>query len=874
MNPYVLEFQEIQPTHLRLVGGKGYHLGELSKIQGIHVPEGFCVTTAAFEKALASNETFHMLLDRLTRLKDEDLEQTGEISGKIRKVIMQSTLPQEMVNEVDRLLEKFGREEAYAVRSSATAEDSPDHSFAGQLVSWLHVKGTREIFRSVKQCWASLFTDRAVIYRMKNGRDHREVLPAVVIQRMVFPDASGVMFTADPVTSNRKVLAVDACFGLGEALVSGEISGDSYKVREGKITEKRIACKKSAVYARKEGGTEKKGIPPEKQNRPVLSEKQVLKLEQTGRMLEAHFGCPQDIEWCLADGTVYIVQSRPVTTLFPVPKQGEARGKRVYVSVGHQQMMTDAMKPLGVSFFLLTTPAPMRTAGGRLFVDVTPMLASPESRNHLIQSLGQNDPLIKDALMTIVKRENFFEDFTRSCPDSKGRNPGPGRQALPSPPDPASIPSDPSVVLERMRKAQASVEQCKQEIRQKAGPALFDYIRHDLKRLRKELSSHIDLIQAAMDAAMWINEKMEQWLGEKHAADQLTQSVPNNITSEMGMELLEVADAIRPYPQVVDYLQQVKKDSFLDDMIRLEGGKEARAKIDAFLEKHGMRCPGEIDITRTRWSEKPVTLVPVILHHVKNFGPGAGRRKFEQGKQKALKKEKELLERLKELPDGGQKARETKRMIQRLRNLAGFREYPKYCIIQRYFIYKQSLLKEAEKLVQKGILRDKEEVFYLTFDEFCEAVRTGRLDKRIIRRRKREYQFYEKLFPPRVITSDGEIIQGRYRRENLPDNAILGLPVSSGIVEGRARVLLNMEDAVPEDGGILVTRFTDPGWTPFFVSVKGLVTEVGGLMTHGAVIAREYGLPAVVGVENATKRIKDGQRIRVNGTEGYIEILE
>lgn len=425
-----------------------------------------------------------------------------------------------------------------------------------------------------------------------------------------------------------------------------------------------------------------------------------------------------------------------------------------------------------------------------------------------------------------------------------------------------------------MRKAQASVEQCKQEIRQKAGPALFDYIRHDLKRLRKELSSHIDLIQAAMDAAMWINEKMEQWLGEKHAADQLTQSVPNNITSEMGMELLEVADAIRPYPQVVDYLQQVKKDSFLDDMIRLEGGKEARAKIDAFLEKHGMRCPGEIDITRTRWSEKPVTLVPVILHHVKNFGPGAGRRKFEQGKQKALKKEKELLERLKELPDGGQKARETKRMIQRLRNLAGFREYPKYCIIQRYFIYKQSLLKEAEKLVQKGILRDKEEVFYLTFDEFCEAVRTGRLDKRIIRRRKREYQFYEKLFPPRVITSDGEIIQGRYRRENLPDNAILGLPVSSGIVEGRARVLLNMEDAVPEDGDILVTRFTDPGWTPFFVSVKGLVTEVGGLMTHGAVIAREYGLPAVVGVENATRRIKDGQRIRVNGTEGYIEILE
>jgi rifampicin phosphotransferase len=873
MNPYVLEFQEIQPTHHRLVGGKGYHLGELSKIEGIHVPEGFCVTTAAFQKALASNETFHTLLERLTRLKDEDLEQTGEISGKIRKVIMASPLPREVVNAVDRQLEKLGREEAYAVRSSATAEDSPDHSFAGQLASRLHVMGAREVFRSVKECWASLFTDRAVIYRMKNGWDHREVLPAVVIQKMVFPDASGVMFTADPVTSNRKVLTVDACFGLGEALVSGEIFGDSYKVREGKITEKRIAIKKSAVYARKEGGTEKKGIPSEKQNRPVLSEKQVLELEQTGRKLEAHFGCPQDIEWCLADGSFYIVQSRHVTTLFPVPKQGETRGKRVYVSVGHQQMMTDAMKPLGLSFFLLTTPAPMRTAGGRLFVDVTPMLASPESRNHLIQSLGQNDPLIKDALMTIVKREDF-EDFIRSFPESKGRDPGPGHQALPSPPEPASIQSDPSVVLERMRKAQASVEQCKQEIRTKTGPALFDYIRHDLKQLRKELFAHTDVIQAAMEAAMWINEKMEQWLGEKQAADQLTQSVPNNITSEMGMELLEVADAIRPYPQVVDYLQRVKKDSFLDDMIRLEGGKEARAKIEAFLEKYGMRCPGEIDITRTRWREKPVTLVPVILHHVKNFEPGAGRRKFEQGKQKALKKEKELLERLKALPDGGRKARETKRMIRTLRNFTGFREYPKYVMIKRYFLYKQALLKEAEQLVKEGILAEKEDVYYLTFEEFRKAVCTRRLDEGIIRRRKREYQFYKKLFPPRVITSDGEIIQGRYRRENIPDNALLGLPVSSGIVEGRARVLLNMEDAVPEDGDILVTRFTDPGWTPFFVSVKGLVTEVGGLMTHGAVIAREYGLPAVAGVENATRRIKDGQRIRVNGTEGYIEILE
>lgn len=263
----------------------------------------------------------------------------------------------------------------------------------------------------------------------------------------------------------------------------------------------------------------------------------------------------------------------------------------------------------------------------------------------------------------------------------------------------------------------------------------------------------------------------------------------------------------------------------------------------------------------------------MILSNIKNFEPNAGNQKFEQGRQEALEKEQELLDRLKQLPDGELKAEETKRVISFIRNYIGYREYPKYGMINRYFIYKQALLKEAEQLVQASVIHEKEDIFYLTFEELHEVVRTNKLDDQIIRKRKDDYNFFEKLTPPRVITSDGEIITGEYKRENLPDKAIIGLPVSTGVIEGRARVILNMEEADLEDGDILVTAFTDPGWTSLFVSIKGLVTEVGGLMTHGAVIAREYGLPAVVGVDNATKLIKDGQRIRVNGTEGYIEIL-
>jgi len=341
----------------------------------------------------------------------------------------------------------------------------------------------------------------------------------------------------------------------------------------------------------------------------------------------------------------------------------------------------------------------------------------------------------------------------------------------------------------------------------------------------------------------------------------------------MGLKLLDVADVIRPYPEVIDYLRNIRGDNFLDGMDRIKGGKEAHDAIHAFLDKYGMRCAGEIDITRTRWSERPSALVPLILTNIKNFEAGAGHRRFEQGRQEALKKELELLEKLRQLPGGEQKAEETKQLIDLIRNFAGYREYPKYTVVSRYFVYKQALLKEAARLVRLNVIREEEDIYYLTLEELREAVLTSKLDYQVIDHQKEEYKLFQKLTPPRVITSDGEIGAGKYKREDLPAEALVGLAVSSGIIEGRARVILNMEDADIEEGDILVTTFTDPSWTPLFVSIKGLVTEVGGLMTHGAVIAREYGLPAVVGVENATKLIKDGQRIRVNGTDGYVEIL-
>lgn len=871
MSSYTLGFQEIDKTKLAMVGGKGANLGELSRIEGIRVPSGFCISTEAYKKIIDKTPSINELLDQLALLKVEDRDKIRELGAEIRRIIEGIAIPREINEDITHLLSRLGEKSAYAIRSSATAEDLPTASFAGQQDTYLNIIGKEAILKHISKCWASLFTERAVIYRLQNGFDHRKVRLSVVVQKMVFPQAAGILFTADPVTSNRKVLSIDASFGLGEAMVSGVVNPDIYKVRNGEVTDKRISTKKLAIYALKEGGTKEQEIEPEQQNRQALTDEQILQLERMGRKIEEHFGHPQDIEWCLADDIFYIVQSRPITALYPIPEANDQEN-HVYISVGHQQMMTDPMRPLGLSLWQLRAGRPMFKAGGRLFVDVADSLATPAGRENLLDAMGQHDPLIKDALLTIVEQGNFIKLLPN---DEKTPVIVKGTKGMSCADILAQVGNDAAIVRDLIKDNETSVEALKQNIQTKSESDLFDFIVEDIQRSKKMTfdGRHMGVIIAAMNASSWINDNMNEWLGEKNVADILSQSVSNNITSEMGLALLDVADIIRPYAAIIEYLQQVKGDDFLDEIVKFDGGPEVRGAIDAYLDKYGMRCAGEIDITKTRWSEKPAILVPIILGNIKNFEPGAGKRKFEEGRQEALEKEQTLLDRLRQLPDGDQKAKEIKAMIDLIRNFIGYREYPKYGIVNRFFVYKQTLMKEAGKLVQAGIIHEKEDVYYLTFEEFREVVSTNKLDYQVISQRKDEHRSYEKLTPPRVITSDGEIVAGTYKREDLPAGAIIGLPVSSGVIEGRARVILNMEDADLEDGDILVTAFTDPSWTPLFVSIKGLVAEVGGLMTHGAVIAREYGLPAVVGVENATKLIKDGQSIRVNGTDGYVEIL-
>lgn len=510
----VLGLGEVGEDQAGLVGGKGAHLGELSRLDGVRVPDGFCVTTNAFRRVVERAPEVDALLDRLAGADPDDRQAVRALSAELRRAVEEAVIPDGLAAGITGAVARLGEEAAYAVRSSATAEDLPTASFAGQQDTYLNVVGPAEVLRHVSRCWASLFTERAVIYRRRSGIDDRTVRMAVVVQRMVLPDASGVLFTADPVTGHRRTATVDAGFGLGEALVSGLVNPDVFTVRDDAVVARTIAVKQRAVHALPGGGTREVTVEPRQQERPALTDAQVVELVRLGRRIEDRFGCPQDIEWCLTDDGFRIVQSRPITTLFPVPdpvpEAVERRTPSVYVSVGHQQMMTDAMKPLGWSMWQRTAMVPMHEAGGRLFVDVTPRLASPASRAALLDVMGKGDPLVRDALETVLERDEFELPVPDTDQAGAAGQAGPVGPPAGGAPQASVAEADPAIVAELVERSETSVAALERDIRTKSGPELFDFLAEAFEEHKRVLSDPLSIraIMAGMEATWWLNEKL------------------------------------------------------------------------------------------------------------------------------------------------------------------------------------------------------------------------------------------------------------------------------------------------------------------------------------------------------------------------------
>lgn len=864
------------------VGGKGANLGEMSRA-GFPVPPGFCITTRAYKEFIAAGTEMDGLLDMLDRLQPDQLDEISKLGRRIRDHLQSAAVPDTVKAAIIEGWQKSGENHEYAVRSSATAEDLPTASFAGQQETYLNVKGADNLLQAVRKCWASLFTDRSIVYRARNGFDHRGVFLSVVVQRMVFPEVSGIMFTADPVTGNRRVVSIDASFGLGEALVSGIVSADLYQVKVDKLIKKKIARKEIAIYARPEGGTEKAEITGDSQTVPSLSDVQAVRLARMGRSIEGHFGSPQDIEWCLADGEIFILQSRPITTLYPVPP---AAGDQIhlFLSFGHVQMMTEAIKPLGISvlrtFIPLGKSSPLGEsdllveAGGRLYSDVaTRLLEYPKLRKRLPELLLNVDELFSHAVRDFMERE----EFQAAARPGKRIKFTLVRKAFPTA----------LAILKNIlyRENDQAIDMMNRFIIEKVEEnrkLLLEVSGRDrVTRIQEMLHTMLTMVIAriaqylptALITYKLIENLSRRWLGDTVEMGGISKSPPGNVTTEMGLALGDVADAVRTHPAVIEYLEHASDETFFENLKAVPGSVDVLPVFLRFFERYGMRGTGEIDVTCPRWREVPTQLVPAILGHIKGVRPGQHRLDFLAGKKEAEHAAGRLLERLGEKPLGFIKARIMRRLIKVHRSLIGVREHPKYFIVQNFDLIKQAILQEGAGLAAAGILEHPEEVFWLSLREIKELLETRRLDRDLITRRKEKFQRDEKLAPPRAITSEGEIITAK-PGAHVPPGALAGSPVSAGKAEGRARVILKLAEAKMDKGDILVAPYTDPGWTPLFPLAAGLVTEVGGLMTHGAVVAREYGIPAVVGLDNATRKIQDGQLIRVDGTRGFVEILE
>ncbi|WP_303800563.1 phosphoenolpyruvate synthase [Alicyclobacillus macrosporangiidus] len=884
----VLPFADIDAHHLPAVGGKGANLGVLTRAD-FPVPPGFCVTTAAYEAFLGQSEEMDAWFERLARLRPEDVEAIRAAAEGVRAHLLSLPVPSGVEEAITAAWTRLGEERAYAVRSSATAEDLPGASFAGQQDTLLNVRGREALLDAVRRCWVSLFTDRAIAYRAKNGFDHRSVRLAVVVQEMVFPEVSGILFTADPVTGNRRIVSIDASHGLGEALVSGRVTADLYQVRDGRILERRIARKTVAAWGRPEGGTVLQEVPEDLQTAQALPDERILELAELGRRIERHYGAPQDIEWCYADGRFFIVQSRPITTLYPVPRVADDR-LHVFFSFGHQQMMTDAIPPLGISVLRTLLPVGKRgsvrsestvllEAGGRLFADPTELLLVWPTRRVVPRLLRHIDERIGSALEEVMQRPSFQRP---ADPQVKRAVHRVARAALA-----AVLPllfgrgarslRDPAAVRQAIqRELDAQVQAGERWL---AGTAGAERVR----RIQEYLGTRIVLILRCLGpylllgvgAFLLTQALIRRWLGEDARLAALNKSLPGNVTSEMGLCIGDLADLARPHPPLLSYLRRAADESFWDGLAEVPGAEAFREALRDFMRRYGMRCPGEIDITRRRWRETPTALVPSVLSQVGTLAPGEHRRRFADGAREAEEAAQALLADVRRLRGGWWKVRLLRRLIHFYRGFAGLRETPKYTIIRHFDLCRRAILEEARGLVARGVIDREDDVFFLSLEELAALLEGEGVTgvRGLVAARRQEHAYHQTLTPPRVMTSEGEVIEGTRGGRDVPAGALVGAPVSAGIAEGRARVVLRPEDAKLSPGDILVAPFTDPGWTPLFQAARALVMEVGGMMTHGAVVAREYGIPAVVGVDGATRRIPDGALIRVDGGRGYVQIL-
>lgn len=864
---WVLGFDEIGAGDLPRVGGKGANLGELVRA-GLPVPPGFVVTTASWSAFVEGDGVFRGLVAEAAGVDAGDTAAVREVGGRIRAHLMGKALPGGVADAIVEAWRGVGEGGAYAIRSSATAEDLPEASFAGQQDTYLEVVGRDAVLDRVRACFASLYTDRAIAYRRRNGIAHAEVGVAVVVQRMVRSEKAGILFTADPVSGHRGRMSVDAGFGLGEALVSGLIEADNYVLdhETGRVVEVSVGDKRMAIRPVGGGGTREVELGERERTARVLDVAELAALWRLGRRVEAHYGAPQDIEWCVADGKTWLVQARPITTLFPVPAPGVAH-PAVYLCFNHFQVMTDAMPPLAVDIWRRLPPIGRDAAGvsrhtaeagGRVYLEFSPLLRRGVIRRRLLAGLEHVDRLAVAAMRAVCARPGFADGPAASL-GAVARFLGP--KALRA------------LWLMARRPAGAQIEATVEGVVADAvgridaarGPAAT------LRAVEEVLGGLMAPLLHAVPPAMMVGLAAGPILrracpGQADDVEALDRGLVGNVTTEMDLAVADLAEVARGVPAVAAALRAGVVERAA--LAGVEGGDVFDEALGGFLARYGARAPSEIDASRPRWRERPDSVLQAVAGHIDHEDGGQARAHHARLKAEAEAAGERLV-----ASAGPLRRWWVRRWVRRRRAYLALREHPKFAMVRVLDRVRRAVLGVGAALVEAGRLGAADEVWLFRLDELKAGV-GGRDLRAAAGERRAVFLRHRSLSPPRVLTEAGEApTASPAELVDAPAGALVGSPASSGVVEGVARVVRDPQTETVRPGEILVAPFTDPGWTPLFINAAGLVMEVGGRMTHGSVVAREYGLPAVVCVPDATTKIATGDRIRVDGDRGIVEVL-
>ncbi|MEP7160169.1 MAG: PEP/pyruvate-binding domain-containing protein [Dermatophilaceae bacterium] len=878
---YVLDLAEDPADAVALVGGKAVNLGVMLRA-GLPVPAGFSVVTDAYRQAAQA-----AVAPFMSDLRNVDIRDVAPVASAVRDSVSRVVVPVAIASEVTAAHRRLGADRPVAVRSSATAEDLPHASFAGQQDTYLNVIGAEALIAAVRRCWSSLWTERAIVYRRAHGIDPSDVALAVVVQDIVDATAAGVMFTANPVTGSRSQTVIDANHGLGESVVSGGVNPDRFVVTtaSGEIVERTMGDKRLVIRASPGGGvvTQRRDAATDQW---ALTDRQVRELVALGARVTALYGEPQDTEWALdRDGGWWLTQARPITTLFPLPVPHRP-GHHVYLCASLAQGLTRPITPLGRGAVRLLSAGVSRglgievpdarvgasayaEAGGRIFLDLTAALRHPVGRRLSYFVLDYMEARTAAALRAVAAQDGIQLDSARPWRNLHRLGLLIARAGIPRRIARSLIDPDWAVTTTHriISEARRSID-LPSDAR---SLERLDAVEHALS------SRFLAVMPGALGCAAggFISLALARRLLGKHAGPGDLQTVmrglPHNVTIDMDLELWGLS-------------RRVAHDASSRVCLRTLSGAALTARYVAgalpavlqrgladFLDTWGDRAVAEMDLGMPRWSTDPTQLFSALANYAQVDDQDQGAlAQFAKSARDAEEMVNTLVARepnpLRSLVIGW--------CLDRTRRLAGLRESPKFGLISLLGAAWRQLEQIGADLVDDGLIDSLDDLAFLDFVDIRRAVHGQDVRTVAISNRAAYDVERGRRHIPRLLLGDGTELEAQRPTGARPDDALMGTPASAGSVTGRARIILDPVGAQLEPGDILVVPSTDPGWTPLFLTAGGLVMEMGGSNSHGAVVAREYGIPAVVGVPNAARVISTGQVITVDGSAGLVHAAE